>query len=64
MDGGEQSSGKLVVASGQPAKLFELVEEAFVAIAPAIEFLIGRRLDATGTQRLLQRWHERGYLAV
>ena len=44
-DGGEEVSGGLVVAGRNPAKVFELVEEAFDEIAFAIERGVDDALD-------------------
>jgi hypothetical protein len=49
---GQESFGELVVAGGEAAKLFELVEEALDPIAAAIEFLVkGRFAAARGERR-------------
>ncbi len=46
MECGEESFGQFVVAGGEAAKLFELVEEALDAIAAAIEFSVKGRFGA------------------
>ena len=52
MECGQESSGQLVVAGGEAAKLFELVEEALDPVALAIEFLVkGRFCTARGQRR-------------
>ncbi len=51
MERGQESFGQLVVACGEAAKLFELVEEALDPIAPAIKFLIKGRLGAARGER-------------
>ena len=48
MDGGEEGFGQLVVTCGDPPKLFELVEEAFDAVAAPVEFLVAGRFLAAG----------------
>ena len=51
MECGQESFGELVVAGGEAAKLFELVEEALDPIAPAIEFLVKGRFGAARGER-------------
>ena len=51
MNGGEEGFGEFVVAGGEAAKLFELVEEALDPIAPAIEFLVKGRFGAARGER-------------
>ena len=51
MEGGEESFGEFVVAGGEAAKLFELVEEALDPIALAIKSLIKGRLGAARGER-------------
>src|SRR5215204_5603071 len=52
LDGGEKGFGEFVVAGREAAKLFELVEEAFDAVAAPIEFLVvGEPGAAAGDRR-------------
>ncbi|CAN5554891.1 hypothetical protein BH20VER1_BH20VER1_22660 [soil metagenome] len=51
MECGPESSSQLVVAGGETAKLLELVEEAFDAIASAIEFPVKGRFGGACGQR-------------
>ena len=50
-DRGEEGFRQLVVAGGEAAKLFELVEEAFDAVAAAIEFLVVGELFGAAADR-------------
>ena len=51
MECGQESFGQFVVAGGEAAKLFELVEEALDPIAPSIEFSVKGRFGAARGER-------------
>ena len=51
MECGQESFGQFVVAGGEAAKLFQLVEEALDPIAPAVEFSVKGRFGAARRER-------------
>ena len=51
MESGQEGFGQLIVAGGDAAELFELVEVALNAVAPAIEFLVVGQFLAARTDR-------------
>jgi hypothetical protein len=50
VDGGAEGFGQLVVACGDAAELFELIEEALDAVAPPIEALVVGEFLAAGAE--------------